>query len=368
MFTHEKFLFVLTALQPINQSDSEPSGYKNNPDKKAVTMRTFSFLPTAGGHTEQVPFISAESLVHHLRDALWRSILRRYHLRLDDFRSPVGATLTYLMMNGGDANIGQKLEPYVDAEKIAAMPEKFPLLGAFGYTLGGIFTPSLVRVSFILPFSDVLPIWQDYRNAANPDAVTTPRPLELHKCLVRADGSDYDYSISYYRHPVANMGQFYRRLSNKEKKQRQNAAIAAGNLSAPLEDLLLTEFQPMPHTFEYIPVNTPLAFTLQFDQEASTLVRSMVRYAFDQWLGVDRQVSLGGHVNRGFGLVRFENYPPTDTNQSFPTAAVFEDWLTQHDAALEQLLHQFKDFSRQHQDVTTDSQAFFDLIDKLFAL
>ena len=354
MFTDETHLFTLQALQPLNQTDSEPYQYGGSKDapKKAVGMRTMQHLDRTSGIRTEVPFISAESVVHKLREALWLTILHRYGFRLTDFRSPAGAVLTYLMMNGGDTNIGQMMDGVKDFDRIADMPSRFPLLGAFGFTLGGTFFPSWTAWSFVLPFVEGLPIWHRYRDSSDP--LTVPSVAKLSDCLAKAADNASNRSITYYRHPEA-MGPYYRQ---KPKKERQKADDPATQIIAG--------FQPVPHTFEYIPSGTPLAFTLQFDSAADDLVRSTVRFAFDHWVNAQNQVTLGSHVNRGFGLVEFNHYPPSD---SFPTATPFEKWLAAHDAAMRRLLTDFANARTVlPKDVMEHPEPLFDLINRLFAL
>jgi len=398
-FTTDEHLLRLTALQPLNQSDREPRVYDIIPakkiEKKAVGMRTYETLSQNGNKLISVPFISAVSVVNHLRDALWMTILDRYHFTLRDFRHPVGALLTYMMLNGGDTSIGRKLDTIEDSDVIARMPYRFPLFGVFGGTIDGAFFESLVRMSFVLPFIDDLPHWQWYVRNAEPESCLQPKNIPVSDVLAKASSAPDSPAISYFRHP-APMGEFWGRRSKNEEieedarqKSQQDQASASNDSKdvsdekssevvaetaasdkpaktasqGPKIELVKKRMLPMPHTFEYIPAGIPLAFTLQFADETNPVLRGVVRYAFDAWLSSRKQAVLGGHVNRGFGLVQFENFPP---NETFPSADPFLEWLDQHDAHLEALLQKFAkpDLPK---DLEIHPEPLYDLIDSMFA-
>ncbi len=353
MFANET-LIRFTALQPLNQSDREPQTYEKTDKsaKKAIKMRSFKTILTTG-ESGSVPFISAESIVHKLREATWLTILDRYHLTLQDFRNPLGALLTYLMINGGATDIGRTIQAD-NPDALAHIQKAIPFLGAYGFTLGGSFYESLTRVSFAMPFIQDIPAWRYYtEQGANPDfPEMTPKLFPLKNCVgrayaVKADSTGSDSSISYYRHPEP-MGQY---MTTKGKDDKQKIA--------------LNDYDPMPHTFEYITPGTPMAFTLQFATNASALIKSAVRFGFDHWLNDRQQTAIGGHVNRGFGLVQFENFPPTD---DFPTATLFEEWLTQHDHALQELLTFFTNNHIAEKQLPETPEELFTLIDKIFTL
>lgn len=353
MFRDDFILFRLTALQPINQTDAEPQAYDKQ--KKAVQMRTVLMLDTNGKRVD-VPFVSAESLVHQWREALWRHILAQFGYTLRDFRNPVGAILTYLMINGGDTSIGRKLDAVDDFDRVAQMPSRFPPLGAFGFTANGIFFPSLVRVSFLLPYTTDLPFWAWARDQFESNSPDAPKPFSVRQCLARATADDqYHHAISYFRHPDPS-GPFWGR---KDPKTSEDA-------KSPNTTLELQTFDPMPHTFSYIPPGTPLAFTLQFDETIPPVTASAVRYALDRWVSPQGFVTLGAHANRGFGLASVDNYPP---NAALPTADLFQDWLATHHDALATLLERFTHPDKALAKSIKDApEALFALVDELFSL
>jgi len=381
-FSANEHLFRLTTMQPINQSDREPRTYANG--KKAVGMRTMKTLTTAN-QIVSVPFISAESVVHHLREALWLSLLQRYGLTLKDFRNPAGALLTYMMLNGGDTSIGRKLDGVRDIQTITAMPLNFPPFGAFGGTLGGTFFESFVRVSFVLPFIQALTHWQWYYQNAEPGSPLQPAPVQPEDTIAFATGRDDHPAISYFRHP-APMGPFWGSIkaSKTDAGSTEEASSAATESEAPLTppsgnespnpttatpadpkpSLALKTFDPMPHTFDYIPPGVPLAFAIQFAEESTPVLRGAVRYAFDHWINARHQVTLGAHVNRGFGLVQWENFPP---DEMFPEADPFLEWLARYDARLQDLLHRFTDPKALGTNLELHPEPLFDLIAQLFA-
>lgn len=390
-FTEEEHLLRLTALQPLNQSDREPLTYaiKGKVKKKAVGMRTFKTLATDGKTIISVPFISAESVVHQLREALWLSVLQDHQLTLKDFRNPAGALLTYMMMNGGDTSIGRKLHAVKDVDTIAAMPYRFPAFGAFGGTIAGTFFESFVRVSFVLPFIQDLPHWTWYFKNADPDSRQVPANVFTSHIFAHATAKEDSDAVSYFRHPEP-MGPFWgspppRNASDNENDAEPSTPSEPNAIEGDTEDVLeigattpelpelpddaknvFRTMNPMPHTFEYIAAGVPLAFTLKFAQESNAVLRGAVRYAFDHWLDARHQVSLGGHVNRGFGLVQFENFPP---NETFPSADPFLEWLERHHDRLDDLLHRFASQTGLPgtRDLAMDPEPLFTMIDALFA-